>query len=312
MKIGITGATGFLGTYLLKFFIEKSNYSIRAISRTIPLKNYQGAEKVNWLRGDLSSIKVCEDFVCNLDVVIHLAHTNSPLSSDYDLPSDATSNMVPTLNLLQAVRAQDNRLHFIYSSSGGAIYANRKTRKIFKESDICLPENSYGIQKLAGEHYLRMAAKKDWLTAICLRIGNPYGVLLPPERMQGLIGVALTQVLNKQPVKIFGSPHNVRDYIHLLDMCHAFAKVLTPKNSFDIFNIGSGRGYSVDEILYLLEKYSGQKIVRQCVASDATLNYLPSWAVLDVSKAKENIGWEPSIDLETGLKQLCNELILRS
>lgn len=308
MNIGITGATGFLGSYLLDYFVQNDFHTLRALTRTMPLENRCDEGKVSWRRGDLNSIKTCEDFVRDLDVVIHLAHTNTPLNSNWDLPSDAMENMVPTLNLIQAIREHHHKPHFIYSSSGGAVYGYCGTKKLFKESDTCMPETSYGIQKMAVEHYLRMAAKEGWLTATCLRIGNPYGVLLPPERMQGLIGVVLYQIIHEQPITIFGSPENVRDYVHLEDMCRIFELILAPQKTFEIFNVGSGRGYSVNQILGMLEEYSGRRIIRENPTIDASFNHLPSWVVLDITKAKAELGWEPLIDIEFGLNQLCNKI----
>lgn len=307
MKIGITGATGFLGSYLLKYYLKPQKYALKALTRTMSLVNRSRVANVTWQQGDLRSIKTCENFIRDLDILVHLAHTNTPLSSNFDLPSDAMENMVTTLNLIQAIREHESQPHVIYASSGGAVYGCCKGKTLFKESDICMPETSYGIQKISGEHYLRMAAEAGWLTATCLRIGNPYGVMLRPERMQGLIGVALYQLVNKEPVTVFGDPENVRDYVHLKDMCRIFEMVLSPRKKFEIFNVGSGRGYSVNQILWMIEKYSGQKIKRRNPSPDVAFDKLSSWVVLDSTKAKRELGWEVMIDIETGLKQLCSK-----
>jgi UDP-glucose 4-epimerase len=307
MRIGITGATGFIGSYLLRHFIDQGVRALRALTRTVSLDVRIGTGVVDWQQGDLQSIKVCEDFIRDLKVLIHLAHTSTPLTSNRSLPSDVSANMLPTANLLQAIKERQHKPHFVYVSSGGAVYGPSKKHRLFRETDQCLPGTSYGIQKLMAEQYLRMAAEEGWLTAVCLRVGNPYGVLLPPERMQGLIGVVVNQLVLNKPVRIFGSIDNVRDYLHLEDLSRVFDAVLTPRNAFDIFNIGSGKGYSVKEILELIERCSGRKIVRQYAASDNSFRHLPSWVVLDSSKAKRELGWEPEIELEEGLKRLWKE-----
>lgn len=305
MRIGITGATGFLGSYLLRHLIENHKHSLRALTRTLSLDIGIESGIVNWQQGDLQSIKVCEDFVQDLDVVIHLAHTNTPLTSNRSLPSDIMANMLPVANLLQAIKEQTHKPHFIYASSGGAVYSCMKQDGPFRETDRCIPNSSYGIQKIAAEHYLRMAAEESWLTATCLRIGNPYGILLPLERLQGLIGVVLNQLIHNKPVRIFGNLDNVRDYLHLKDLCRLFEAVLIPHKSFDIFNVGSGKGYSVEEILSLIERFSGRNILRQPTTPNAEFYHLPSWVVLDIAKAKSELGWQPQIELEHGLKKLC-------
>lgn len=307
MRVGITGATGFLGSYLLRHFIGDGTHKLRVLTRTISFDVRIGSGTVNWQQGDLQSIKVCEDFVRGLEVVIHLAHTNTPLTSNRSLPSDVAANLLPTANLLQAIKEQGHKPHIVYASSGGAVYGASNQHRLFLETDQCLPGTSYGIQKIAVEHYLRMAAEEGWLTATCLRVGNPYGVLLPPERLQGLIGVVLNQLIHNEPIRIFGSIENVRDYMHLKDLCRIVEAVLTPNKLFDIFNVGSGKGYSVKDVLLLIEKYSGRKLLRHSGDPNGNFHHLPSWVVLDISKAKAELGWEPEIELELGLKELCEE-----
>jgi UDP-glucose 4-epimerase len=307
MKIGITGATGYLGSYLIGHLTEGRNYSLRALTRTLSRVVEIKSEKVLWQHGDLQSIKVCEDFVCDLDVIIHLAHTNTPLTSNRFLPGDISANMVPAANLIQVIKDQKRKPHFIYASSGGAVYGSSSHNRPFREIDPCVPGTSYGIQKIMVEHYLRMAAEEGWLTATILRIGNPYGILLPSERLQGLIGVVFNQLIHNLPVRIFGSLENVRDYMHLKDLCRIFEAVLTPHNPIDIFNVGSGKGYSVKEVLSFIESFSGKNILSQFARLNEDFHHLPSWVVLDIAKAKLELKWEPQIELEFGIKQLCEE-----
>lgn len=309
MKIGITGASGFLGSYLLKFLVNLKKYELYALSRTISSDKIKNFESVVWIEGDLNSNQICTNFVKNLDLIIHLAHTNTPLTSNRDISSDTLLNLVPTLNLLQAIRDYGASPHIIYASSGGAIYKPSPNRQSFKESDPCEPSSSYGIQKLTVESYLRLSAEQNWLTATCLRIGNPYGVLLPSERMQGLIGVALNQTLHRQPVKIYGDPNNVRDYIHLEDMCRMFELVIHKQSSFEVYNVGSGKGYSVNQILDLIEKFTGVSMIKESWQAKQFTNQLPSWIVLDIKKSYENLAWEPLIKLEQGLEALCEQTL---
>ena len=156
---------------------------------------------------------------------------------------------------------------------------------------------------------MRLSAEQSWLTATSLRIGNPYGVLLPSERMQGLIGVVLNQTLHRQPVKIYGDPNNVRDYIHLEDMCRMFELVIHKQSSFEVYNVGSGKGYSVNQILDLIEKFTGVSMIKEVSQTSQATNQLPSWTVLDIKKSYENLSWEPLIELEQGLAALCEQTL---
>lgn len=306
--LGITGASGFLGSALLEHLQGREpQMPIRALTRTLHFEQVEGFPDVDWFQGDLLSPSDCEEFVGGLDVVVHLAHVNTPLTSDAHLPSDAASNLVPALNLLQAIRDGGRRPHVVLASSGGALYRPAPGGRPFTEDDPCAPPSSYGIQKLALEHYLRAASEQGWLTATVLRIGNPYGVLLPPQRRQGLIGVALNEFLHGQAIRVFGDPRNVRDYVHLDDMCRMFELTLRTHGSFDVYNVGSGVGHSVEEILALLERILDAPLGIEREPVEEAAQRLPSWVVLDVGKAEAKLGWTPSIAFEEGLRRLCAE-----
>jgi UDP-glucose 4-epimerase len=237
-------------------------------------------------------------------VIFYLAHRNTPVSSDRDLPSDALLNGVPLLNLLQSICGRGDCPHVVYFSSGGAMYA-RSTRGIpYVETDPCAPSTSYGIQKAMAEQYLRMAAERGRLTATVLRIGNAYGDLLPAERMQGLIGVAINNVLQGRPVVLFGNPQNVRDYVHLDDICDVAERVMRPLQPFAIFNVGTQRGHTVHQVLDAIDRCTGLSMERQCSTDPCVGAWLPDWCVLDVSKAASVLGWTPKVSLRVGIERM--------
>jgi UDP-glucose 4-epimerase len=302
MRVAVTGGSGFLGSFLTAYLAERG-HDVRALARTLPPRETVGRPGVTWLQGDLASPRDAAALVADADAIVHLAWTNTPLTSNAHLPSDASANLLPTLTLLEAVRAQEAPPHIVFASSGGAVYGPARERRPLREHDPCQPESSYGIQKLMGEHFLRMAAEHRWLTATALRIGNPYGVLLPPERLQGFIGTAVAQLLAGDAIRVFGSRSNVRDYVHIIDMCRAVELSLTARQPFDILNIGSGTAHSVDDVLGLFEALAGRPLDVRTEASVAA-DDLPKWVVLDVSKAREQLGWVPEISLGEGLARL--------
>src|SRR5580700_172408 len=243
MATGIAGSRGFIGSYLSRYLASKESGLLRLLARnSANSQSHAGAE---FLHGDLLSRADCERFAEGLQSIYYLAHNNSPVDSDSDLPSDALANLVPLLNLIQTIQKLGTKPHLVYFSSGGAVYAPKDDRIPFREEDRCGPLSSYGIQKLAAEEYLRLAAHKGYLTATVLRVGNAYGTPLPRYRMQGLIGVAINSILHHQPVRIFGSLNNVRDYIHLEDVCDLATRASRPRQAFDVVNVGSGSGHSV-------------------------------------------------------------------
>lgn len=309
--IGVTGASGFMGSVLLPRLSRSPRHDVLALTRTIPPAPLEHEPGVRWMQGDLSSYRDCATFVAGLDAIVHLAHTNTPLTSNTDLPSDAAMNVVPMVTLIQAIRDAETKPHMVYVSTGGALYRGENRQPVDEESPV-EPTTSYGIQKLTGEHYLRLASREGWLTATVLRIGNPYGVLLPLERRQGFIGVALAQVLEGRPVRIFGDPDNVRDYVHLDDVMRFFELAVGRREIFEIYNVGSGEGRSVRDVLTLIQQLAQieMEVIYEPPTADSCR--LPSWIVLDIGKAWRELGWRPEVGFEEGLRAMCEQAVTAS
>ena len=308
MATGITGAKGFIGSYLSRRILARQPVAVRLFIRNTA--NYQSPEGAEILQGDLMSQSDCERFAADLHLIYYLAHNNTPVSSDLDLPSDALVNLVPLLNLLQVIQKLGTKPHVVYFSSGGAVYAPKQDRVPYRETDPCGPVSSYGIQKLAAEEYLRLAARKGYLTSTILRAGNAYGAPLSHLRMQGLIGVAVNCVAQGRSVRVFGNPNNVRDYIHLEDLSEIAVRGSVPKEPFSIINVGSGVGHSVLDILRVIEEIWGKPID---IHSDQNCgNWLTDWVVLDNSKAREEFGWSPTVDLRCGIARMVDGLVKQS
>jgi UDP-glucose 4-epimerase len=302
MATGIAGASGFIGSYLSKYIAEREHSSLRLLTRNSA--SYRNPLSSEVVHGDLLSRSDCERFSEGLTVIYYLAHTNSPVNSDFDLPSDVLANLVPLLNLLQAIQRLGSRPHIVYFSSGGAIYAPREDRIPYRETDQRGPVSSYGIQKLAAEEYLRLAAHKGYVTVTVLRVANAYGTLLSQFRMQGLIGVAINCAVHGQPVRIFGNPNNVRDYVHLEDISDIAIRAAVPRRPFTIVNVGTGVGHSVLDVLGLIEQGLERPIETHCDQSRGS--GLTDWVVLDRSKAREEFGWSPAVDLRSGIQGMLN------
>src|SRR5438445_8407242 len=122
MSLGLTGGKGMIGTHLIRYFGGRIPGPIRAIVRSLSPADAGRMRDVEIAYGDLSSLHDCAAFVSGLRTIIYLAHTNTPISSDSDLPSDAALNLIPLLTLIQAMKASGTSAHVIYFSSGGLVY----------------------------------------------------------------------------------------------------------------------------------------------------------------------------------------------
>ena len=300
MNIGIIGATGFLGNYIVEHLSKMKKFNLFGLSRSSQLGK---TKNIKWIVGDLKSKRTCNDLIEKSDIILHLAHTNTPINSNLDFHKDSSLNLMPNLKFIESIRNSNKKIHIVYASTSGAIYGHPNQAKKYNETSLPNPTSSYGIQKLAMEHYLKLASKDSKLTTNVLRISNPYGVLLPKERKQGLIGVVLNKIILNQKVQIFGNPDNIRDYIHLYDVINAFKKALAPRKDFDLFNIASGETYSVNEVLNLIKQISNINFDIEYIDTDDSKN-LVKFVNLDISYAKNYLDWSPTYALKDGLAEM--------
>jgi UDP-glucose 4-epimerase len=309
MRIGVTGASGLVGSHFLRHLATRPDLEITALGRSVR-KPTEARPNVRWMVGDLASSADCTRFAADLDAIVHLAHVNVPLTSNRDLPADVAANLVPTLTLLQAIRAEGGCPHVVYASSGGALYRPSSDGTSLTEDSPLEPRTSYGIGKATTETYLRMATAESWVTASSLRIGNAYGSVLPRERLQGFIGVAIHEIAAERPVRLFGDPDNVRDYVHLSDVARAFELALHPHAAWSVYNIGSGVGTSVRQLLDLFRSIGAAEVlVEEDASEQAEAARLPAWAVLDCTRAHAELGWTAQVALATGVRELWGSVI---
>jgi len=297
MKIIILGGGGFIGSTIADRLLN-DGHALRIFERprVAPYREFLVTEKVDWLTGDLMSEHDISDAIDGVDVVLHLVSTTLPRSSNDDPIYDVQSNLVPTLQLLDAMVAkQVGKIVFI--SSGGTVYGNPVYLPI-DENHPTEPRVSYGITKLAIEKYLLMYQELHGIKTNILRVANPFGERQRIETAQGAIGVFLSKALQNQPIEIWGDGSVTRDYLHISDVAEAFACAVAYEGAKSVFNISSGVGTSLNEIIILIEQVSGRKLVK---------NYRPGRtfdvpvSILSNALAQDELGWKPQVRLMEGL-----------
>jgi UDP-glucose 4-epimerase len=231
-----------------------------------------------------------------MDVVLHLVSSTLPKSSNDDPVHDVQSNLVATLRLLEAMVARSVR-KIVFISSGGTVYGN----PIYLPIDEMHPTNpqvSYGITKLAIEKYLLMFETIHGIKANILRVANPFGERQRSETAQGAVGVFLYRALRQQPIEIWGDGSVTRDYICIDDVADAFARAVQYSGPKSVFNIGSGVGTRLNELIEIIEEVLGKSVARR---------YLPArpfdvpTSVLSIALARAELKWAPQVPLRDGI-----------
>lgn len=297
MKIVIFGGGGFIGAAIADRLL-KDGHHLRIFERprVAPYREFSADESVEWIAGDLMSIHEVTEALDGVDVVLHLVSTTLPKSSNDDPIYDVQTNLVATLQMLNAmITKKVGKVVFI--SSGGTVYGSPKYLPI-DESHPTEPQVSYGVTKLAIEKYLLIYQQLHGIKANILRVTNPYGERQRIETAQGAVGVFLSRALQDKPLDIWGDGSVTRDYIYVADVAEAFAKAVMYDGQKSVFNISSGVGTSLNELIDVLERVTGKPIPR---------NYLPGrpfdvlTSVLDNTLAKQEFGWQPRTSLEEGI-----------
>ncbi|TCJ81204.1 UNVERIFIED_ORG: UDP-galactose 4-epimerase [Bacillus cereus] len=321
MAILITGGAGYIGShtciellnsnYKIIVVDNLSNSSIESLNR---VKEITGKQFEFYKESVLNREKMNEIFLRNnIEAVIHFAgfkavgeSTTIPLTYYYN-------NIISTIVLCDVMQ-KHNVKKFIFSSSA-TVYGIPKTSPITEEFPLSVT-NPYGQTKLMIEQIMRDVAKADdeWSIAL-LRYFNPFGahksgrIGEDPNGVPNNLMPYVTQVAvgKLKELNIFGNDYptkdgtGVRDYIHVVDLAKghvkALEKVLETKG-IEAYNLGTGKGYSVLEMVKAFEKVSGKKIPYKVIGrrpGDVAICFA------DVSKAKRELGWEA----EYGLEEMC-------
>lgn len=297
MRIGVIGASGFLGSNLIRHLRMNSSYEVTAFSRT-EHEVYAGTG-TKWVRTDLSEVSEVKALIDPLDVVYYLAHQGAP-NSPLGWIDEVETNLRPLMTFLEAVKGRGRPLKVIYTSSGGAIYGRSASHRPWLESDPIRPLSAYGVTKLSAEQFLRIASLSGNLQISSLRISNPYGNHFPHRKNQGLIDVAVRNLLEGKVLNVFVPMENVRDYIHMDDLTGAMEKCMELTGAFDVLNLGSGTGISIRGIVDRIEGATGRKLQINHAPAAASGTDI-DWSVLNIDHARKSLRWEPRYDLDSGL-----------
>lgn len=313
LNIAISGAGGYIGKSLINYFLDETDYPLILSyfdTESIPQSVLENKTRCKIVIGDLTNENVCNELLKNANVLIHLAQNVSPKINAGPWQNAYNYGCDSTLVMLDLLRKRTKPLHIIYPSSGGTVYSlgDSEEKLPFKENLVTKPVSPYGIQKIMFEnHFSLLNSINPNISVNILRVSNPYGMPLPEERAQGFIGIATSKIKKNEIIDIWGNINSTRDYIHLNDLCKAFEVALDYKNGFQVFNIGSGKGTSLRQLIDLFSISLGREIKYRVLESESE-NYFPSWNVLDISKAQKELNWSPKINIKEGIKDAIKQI----
>ena len=293
----VTGGAGFIGSHIVDALVA-DGFEVAIID------DLSSGERTN-LESDATlheldirsadAAKLVAEF--QPDVFVHAAAQISVRASMEDPGFDTDVNIKGLVNLLTAFPV-DRQPHFVFLSTGGAIYGEQEQFPA-SESHACRPTSVYGLNKYLGEQYLSFWAREHGLKSIALRLANVYGPRQNPHGEAGVVAIFCQRLIAGEPTVIFGTGEQTRDFVFVKDVAAA-ARIACSQKIEGIFNIGTGIETSINQIY---------QEVRSTLNPDQEVAYEAAKAgeqlrsVIDPSLAKQTFGWESSVTISDGLRQ---------
>lgn len=295
----ITGGAGFIGTNLA-IELLKQGHQVRS------LDNYSGGklesrfqDGVEYIEGDILNMDDLNKAMKGIDGVFHMAALPRVVYSVEHPVETHNVNVNGTLNVLMAAR--DNGVKRVVFSSSSSAYGDQAVYPLKEDGVVKKPLAPYALHKYIGEHYCRLFAELYKLETVSLIYFNVYGSFCDPNGAYALvIGKFLQQKQKGQPLSIRGDGEMYRDYTHVVDVARANILAMTKDTvgKGETINVGNNNPYSVNQLAALI---GGPTV---------TVPEMPGemrYTRADNTKAKELLGWEPTIKFEEGVQALKKE-----
>lgn len=295
----VYGGGGFIGSHLVDELLTRG-YDVTVFDKlNFSRKNLQHvADKIEIIEGDFNNIIDVRRSLENADYVYHLVSSTLPANSNENPVYDAETNLISSLRLFREC-VERNIIKVIFLSSGGTVYGVPESVPI-GEDHPARPICSYGIIKKAIEDYLYLFNKLHGLNYNVFRLSNPYGERQNPYAAQGAAAVFINKILNGEEITIWGDGGAVRDYLYIKDAVSALADSLTTDSIHKLFNLSSGQGTTLNELIEKIRHHSGIREVKVKYTEMRKLDVPVS--ILDNSRIENELGWLPETSLDDGLR----------
>jgi UDP-glucose 4-epimerase len=299
-NIAIIGGSGFIGCNFSNFFAKKG-YRVLVIGRNIEYSKYEEG-KIDFLEVDVNFSSSVLGAIQEYSNIVWLVNNLVPSTKMDSLIEDFTFNVNPLIKILEGINLNIKAKKFIFLSSGGTIYGDSPNFIALTEDNTKNPISAYGLSKTISENYISyLTHKSKNIQSYILRPSNVYGIYQNLKKPQGIVGYAFNSILQKTPLELFNNGVVIRDFLYVDDLSRALEKCLVTEIKWkrvNIYNVGSQKGYSIKEVISIIEKLSNRKID---IVHKPAREFDCHFNVLDISKIKNELKWEPKVGLEEGL-----------
>ena len=303
-KCVVIGGNGFLGSWVVDELVA-AGHDVTVFDRFSGPPAFT-AEGVRMLEGDFFDTDSLAEAVAGQDYLFHFLSSSTPASADTDPSGDLRTNVARSVELFEL--AADAGVSTVYfASTGGAMYGDSPLHTI-SELAVPAPVSPYAIGKLAIEGYLRYFERKRGLASVSFRISNPYGPRQHPHRKQGVIPIFLQRVAEGLPLEVYGDGSAVRDYVYVADAARMMASIVGRPTRHAVYNIGSGVGESLREVIELTREVTGVEPGILNLPQPATF---VDRVVLDTDRFAQEFGRPALVSLGDGMRMTWTDTLAR-
>jgi UDP-glucose 4-epimerase len=294
----VLGANGFVGSHLVDELAE-AGYTVRAFDRYSSRVRFHESRKVEIMAGDIFDDMAVLAALQDVQYVFHSFSATTPFTSDSDPYSDITLNLLRNVQLFEkSVEAGVKKLLFI--SSGGAVYGSVAEHTRVSENNAPMPVSPYGIAKLGAEYYLAYFNRKYKLQYVAYRLTNPYGPRQATKHNQGVIPLFIDKIKAGEELVVYGDGSSSRDYIYVRDATKMIVESFAQKTKYPIYNIGSGRQTTLNDIITTIEAVTDMKA--KVTHKEVPKTFLQK-TELSISRFAKEFGQAPDTPLKLGLQK---------
>jgi UDP-glucose 4-epimerase len=293
----VLGGGGFIGTNLCHALV-KIGANVQTFGRPSLWPSSVHPDVV-MTHGDFSDRVAIAKAIEGQELIFHLLGGSNPASSNRDPGAEFAAGLLNTVWLLDIAQAEGTR-KVIFVSSGGTVYGVAQSIPI-PETAPTNPISAYGINKLATEKCLALYRHLHGLDYQVLRVANPYGRFQTPSKKQGLVASFIERALRGAPLEIWGTGEVTRDFVHIDDVVTALVKSVSYSGPHRCFNVGSGVGRSINQVIEALERVLGAEklpvVHKHGRGADVPIN------VLDTTLIAREMAWRPRRAWLEGLQE---------